>query len=189
MQHRRTTAPIVLAAALTAALAGCRTTTATVTTTAANTTAGTVKASAAAAAKPAGLGATIDVTDSSGTKLAVTLVKVDAKAQSTDGFSTPSSGDQYFAAQFRIQDVSGAAWSDAVDNCVKVGDKAGQQFQSDIVSSISSGPLFADTVDLAVGGSSLGWVVFDVPSGDAVTLVQFTPDSGMADSTAQWTLG
>jgi hypothetical protein len=151
-------------------------------------TTGAKSASAAAPNQPAGLGATIDVTDFSGDKLAVTLVKVDPKVTSTDGFSSPNSGDQYYAAQFEIKDVGSTAWSDAPSNCTVIKDGKSQTFQSTIVASISSGPLMATTVNIAAGDSTLGWIVFEVPSGDAVTTVQFTPDSGMATSTAQWKL-
>lgn len=159
------------------------------TTAARNTDTAAARASSApAAGKPAGLGDTIDVTDASGDKLAVTLMKVDSNATATDGFSSPDAGDQYYAAQFQIKDVGGTAWSDAPSNCTAVKDGKGQTFQSTIVESISSGPLMADTANVAAGDSTLGWIVFEVPKGDAVATVQFTPDSGMAESTAQWSL-
>lgn len=174
-------------------LAGCQPSS-TVSTTAANT--GTAKASAAAApattaaaSKPAGLGDTINVADTNGDKLAVTLAKVDAGAASTDGFSSPDAGDQYYAAQFQIKDVGSTAWSDAPSNCAVVKDGKGQTFQSTIVQSVSSGPLMGNTVNLAAGDSTLGWIVFEVPKGDSVTVVQFTPDSGMGSDTGQWSVG
>jgi hypothetical protein len=174
-------------------LAGCQPSS-TVSTTAANT--GGAKASAAAApattaaaAKAAGLGDTIDVTgETSGEKLAVTLVKVDPKAQSTDGFSSPPAGDAYFAAQIQIKNIGTAAYSDSADNCLAVKDGKGQQFQTDLISSVSSGPTM-DQLNIAPGDTSLGWVVFDVPIGDAVAKVQFTEDSGMGGDTAQWSIG
>jgi len=45
-----------------------------------------------------------------------------------------------------------------------------------------------DTVNPAAGDTSLGWLVFEVPTGDQVAQVQFTPDSGMGDDTAQWSV-
>jgi hypothetical protein len=153
-----------------------------------STSAAKATSAAATANKPAGLGATIDVTDSSGDELAVTLVKVDAEATATDGFSSPRSGNQYYAAQFEIKDVGSSAWNDAPSNCTVVKDVKNQTFQSTIVEAISSGPLMSTTANIAAGDSTLGWIVFEVPKGDAVTKIQFTPDSGMADSTAQWSL-
>ena len=153
-----------------------------------STTVAKATSAAATANKQAGLGATIDVTDATGDVLAVTLVKVDAKVTATDGFSSPRSGNQYYAAQFEIKDVGSSTWSDAPSNCTVVKDAKDQTFQSTIVESISSGPLMAITANIAAGDSTLGWIVFEVPKGDAVTKIQFTPDSGMADSTAQWSL-
>jgi hypothetical protein len=172
------------------AVAGAKSGTSVNTTAAGSGSSSTIAATTTAAApnKPAGLGSTIDVTDTSGDNLAVTLVKVDAKATATDGFSSPDSGDQYYAAQFEIKDVGSGAWSDAPSNCTVIKDGKGQTFQSTIVESISSGPLMATTANIAAGDSTLGWIVFEVPKGDAVTTVQFTPDSGMADSTVQWSL-
>ncbi|MBR7832462.1 DUF4352 domain-containing protein [Actinospica durhamensis] len=160
----------------------------TVNTTAANTPAAAGKSAAGAGSKAAGLGDTIEVTDVAGDKLAVTLKKVDASPHATSGFESPDSGDQYYAAQFEIKDVGGKAWSDSPSNCVVVKDAKGQTFQSTIVSAISSGPMMADTANLAAGDSTLGWIVFEVPKGDKVTTVQFTPLSGMDDDTAQWKL-
>lgn len=166
--------------------------TSTVNTTAANTAgssgAKAAASSAAPAAKKAGLGDTITVTDPSGVGLAVTLVKVDASASSTDEFSTPSSGNEYYAAQFQIKNTASAAWSDSPSNCVVVKDGKGQTFQSTIVTSISSGPLMTDSANIASGDTTLGWIVFEVPKGDKITTVQFTPLSGMGSDTAQWSL-
>lgn len=162
----------------------------TVNTTAANNPAAASKSAAddGTGSKAAGLGDTIDVTDVAGDKLAVTLKKIDASPHATSGFESPDSGTQYYAAQFEIKDVGGKAWSDSPSNCVVVKDAKGQTFQSTIVSAISSGPMMADTANLAAGDSTLGWIVFEVPKGDKVTTVQFTPLSGMDDDTAQWSL-
>jgi hypothetical protein len=174
-------------------LAGCKTTS-TVSTTAANT--GGAKASAAAApattaaaSKPAGLGDAIDLTDASGDKIAVTVVKIDSKAEATDGFSTPPAGDAYYAAQIQIKNVGSSAYSDSPSNCLVVKDGKGQAFQPDLVQSASSGPLMATTVNLAAGDTALGWVVFDVATGDTVTNVEFTVDSGMGSDSGEWSIG
>lgn len=185
----RTTRLLATAAAL-LSLAGCTSLGSSVTTT--PDTGAATKAAAPgtkAPARPAGLGATITVTDESGVDLAVTLEKTDAAAKATDGFSTPDHGDQYYAAQFEIKDVGSAAWSDSPSNCVVVKDGKGQTFQSTIVQSVSSGPLMAGTANIAPGDSALGWIVFEVPEGDRVTAVQFTPLSGMGSDTAQWAAG
>jgi Domain of unknown function (DUF4352) len=162
----------------------------TVNTTAAGTHAARAAAGASSAAsKPAGVGDAIDLSDSSGDKIAVTMVKTDANAAATDGFSTPPAGDKYYGVQVQIKDVGSIAWSDSPSNCMVVKDGKGQQFQTDIVQSISSGSLMSATVNLAAGDSALGWIVFDVLTGNTMTAVQFTPDSGTSSDTGQWSIG
>jgi hypothetical protein len=189
MRTSRTPA-LAASAASVLLLAGCGSLGTKVNTTANNTpAANSTGDTKAAASKKAGLGDAITVTDPSGVSLAVTLVKVDAGAKSTDEFSTPDAGDQYYAAQFRIKDAASAAWADSPSNCAVVKDGKGQTFQSTIVTSISSGPLMTDSANIAAGDSTLGWIVFEVPKGDTVTTVQFTPLSGMGSDTAQWSIG
>lgn len=166
-------------------LAGCNK--AIVSTTAANTSTGAAKASSGAAA--ATVGSTIDLTDNSGDKLAVTIVKVDPKATATDGFSSPPAGDSFFAVQVQIKNLGPGAYSDSPSNGMTVKDAKGQGFQFDIVQGISSGTLMPATVNLAVGDTALGWEVFDVTTGDTVTQVEFTTDSGMGSSSGEWTVG
>lgn len=176
------------AAGLAAVLAGCMATSSTVNTTAANTTKAAAGAtpSKAAALKPAAVGDSVGVAGFQGSKLTVQLVKLFPNAQGADQFTNPDSGKQFYAAQLRITNTASSAWSDSPDNCVKLKDAAGQQFQSDL-SDVTAGQSFG-SVNLAPGDSVLGVVVFQVPTGDKPVKLQFTPNSGMADSTAQWNL-
>lgn len=170
---------------LLAVLAGCKSTTSTVSTTVVS---GSAAASAAASApvKAAGLGDTITVSGFNGEKLTVTLVKVFPDAKGADEFTTPAAGKVFYAAQLRIVNAGAKAYSDSPDNSVVLKDASGQQFQSDLAS-VTAGQSFG-SVNLAAGDSVLGVVVFQVPSGDKPVKLQFTPDSGMADHTAQWNL-
>lgn len=170
---------------LLAALAACKSTTSTVSTTVVS---GSAAASAAASApvKAAGLGDTITVSGFNGEKLTVTLVKVFPDAKGADEFTTPAAGKVFYAAQLRIVNAGAKAYSDSPDNSVVLKDASGQQFQSDLAS-VTAGQSFG-SVNIAAGDSVLGVVVFQVSSGDKPVKLQFTPDSGMADHTAQWNL-
>lgn len=170
---------------LLAALAACRSTTSTVSTTVASGSA-TASAAASAPVKAAGLGDTITVGGFNGEKLTVTLVKVFPDAKGADEFTTPAAGKVFYAAQLRIVNAGAKAYSDSPDNSVVLKDASGQQFQSDLAS-VTAGQSFG-SVNIAAGDSVLGVVVFQVPSGDKPVKLQFTPDSGMADHTAQWNL-
>lgn len=171
---------------LLAMLAGCKSTTSTVSTTAQTSGAAASAASASASAKPAGIGDTIAVSGFNGEKLTVTLVKVFPDAKGADEFTNPQAGKAFYAAQLRIANAGSKAYSDSPDNCATLKDASGQQFQPDL-SDVTAGQSFG-SVNIAPGDSVLGVVVFQVPSGDKPVKLQFTPDSGMANSTAQWNL-
>lgn len=168
-----------------AALAACKSTTSTVSTTA-QTSGAAASAAVSASVKPAALGDTIAVSGFNGEKLTVTLVKLFPDAKGADEFTNPAAGKVFYAAQLRITNTGSKAYSDSPDNCATLKDASGQQFQSD-PSDVTAGQSFG-SVNIAPGDSVLGVVVFQVPSGDKPVKLQFTPDSGMADSTGQWNL-
>lgn len=173
---------------LVAVLAGCSSTDSTVNTAAASgaPSVAAVASSSKPAVKPAGVGDSISVTGFGGEKLTVQLVKLFPDAKGADEFTQAGSGKHFYAAQLRITNAGSKAYSDSPDNSVVLRDSSGQQFQSDL-SDVTAGQSFG-SVNLAAGDSVLGVVVFQVPDGDKPVKLQFTPDSGMADSTAQWNL-
>jgi hypothetical protein len=121
-----------------------------------------------------------------GSKAEVTALKFVDPATPTGGFDTPAAGSRYVAVEFQIQNNGTAIYDDSPDNNAKVADTSGHQFDSTIVSSISSGPLFPATVRLSPGERAVGWVVFEVPTKSEIAKVKFTPDSGYADDSGQW---
>jgi hypothetical protein len=134
------------------------------------------------------LGSTITLNgQSTGEKLDVALLKIAPTTTATDGFSTPPAGDRLFAAQFRLTNTGTIAYTDAPDNDAVALDVAGHQYQTDIVASVSAGPLFSDQLNIAPGSAASGWIVFDVPSATTITTVQFTTDSGFGN-TGKWTV-
>ncbi|HZP55029.1 DUF4352 domain-containing protein [Actinocrinis sp.] len=183
----RSVAPAAVVLLGVVVLAGCKSTTNTVSTTPAGSgAAAAVSAKPSGAVKPAGLGDAITVTGFNHEKLAVTLVKVFPDAKGADEFTSPDAGKVFYAVQLRIANAGGVAYSDSPDNGTVLKDAAGQQFQTDLAS-VTAGQSFG-SVNIAPGDSVLGVVVFQVPNGDKPVRLQFTPDSGMADSTAQWNL-
>jgi hypothetical protein len=185
----RTRTALPAAVLLLAASAGCASTGSSVNTTAASSAPSVTPVASSPskpAAKPAQVGDSVGVTGFGGEKLTVQLVKVFPDAKGADEFTSPDSGKQFYAVQLRITNAGSKAYSDSPDNCVVLRDTSGQQFQSDL-SNVTAGQSFG-SVNLAAGDSVLGVVVFQVPVGDKPVKVQFTPDSGMADSTAQWNL-
>ena len=124
---------------------------------------------------------------SDGEILAVTLTKVADPATPADEFSTPQGSDRLVGTQFRVANAGSIPYHDAIDNDVQLIDDKGQAYQPELGDSITAGRLFEE-VRIDPGDSRLGFVVFSVPTGVRLSTVQFVPDSGFADDTAQWTL-
>lgn len=178
-QYARLTAAIALTSV---AFAGC--TSVGKVNTNADTDTGSKKAKSAA---PAKLKQPITIRgNEDGAKTQVTAVKFVNSVKSTDGFSTPEKGQRWIGVQFRIKNTGTLAYDDAPSNGAKVIDTHGQQFESDITaSSINAGPMLPALTKVAVGGSALGYLVFAVPKASKVSKIQFSEDSGFAD-TAEW---
>ena len=121
-----------------------------------------------------------------GSKAEITAMKFVDPATATGGIDTPAAGSRYVAVEFQIQNTGTATYDDSPDNNARVADISGHLFDSTIVSSISSGPLFPATVQLRPGQKAVGYVVFEVPVASKIARVQFTPDSGFADDSGQW---
>lgn len=124
----------------------------------------------------------------SGNQLTVTLKNWSTGVHSTNGMESPEPGKAWVAAQFEIKNSGSNTYSDSPNNCVQVADASGQRFPATIVTDITNGPVMTSDMKLAPGDKALGWIVFEVPNGSKVAAVQFTPNSGMADSTGQWTV-
>jgi hypothetical protein len=161
----------------------------------ASTTSATITTAPAAttpaAAKPtiAKVGDTVTVTGDEGLKLAITLKKwLPHGVKSDNEYITPDSGKVWVAGQFEIKNVGTAVYDDSPDNCVQAADAAGQRYDSGYVDSITAGPSMPSDVKLPTGDKALGWVVFEVPKGTTVTKIQYTPNSGFADQTGQWSI-
>ncbi|WP_051367637.1 DUF4352 domain-containing protein [Hamadaea tsunoensis] len=145
-------------------------------------------APARAYAADPGLGDAITLTgDVEGDVVTVTPLKVANPAAAADDFSGPDAGHKLVGVQFRLQNAGTVTYSDSPDNCATLVDTDGQRFHPTIAD-IAAGPTFPGSVTMSPGGSALGWIVFEVPSSARPASVQFTPDSGFADDTGEWTL-
>jgi hypothetical protein len=134
----------------------------------------------------AAVGDTITVSGDDGVKLALTLKKWTDTARSTDQYFTPEPGKAWVAGQFEIRNVGTAVYDDSPGNCAQAADAQGQRFDEALVDAITAGPLMPAELKLPPGDVALGWIVFLVPKPPAVTRVQYTPNSGFAEETAQW---
>src|SRR5262249_10817478 len=113
--------------------------------------------------------------------------KVADPATPADDLSTPQGGDRLVGTQFRVTNAGSSPYEDSIENDVQLIDTSGQAYQPEIADSITAGQLFQE-VRIDPSESRLGFFVFGVPSVVRPATVQFVPDSGLADDTAQWTL-
>ena len=157
----------------------------------ANTTAATTHLPASKAATPSaahvGAAITLGGNNKPGEKLSVAVVKVAATTEATDGFTRPSKGMRFAAVQFRLHNLGKSTYTDSPDNGAKVFDQQGQSFGSYITGgNVKAGPGFASgTVNIAPGGSELGYVTFQVPRHFRIAKIQFGTDSGFGQ-TGEW---
>lgn len=196
MRTRHTAAALTAAAVLTLTATACSSDDATVSTKPDKTSAATTTAAPAStkpkpAPKPspkaAGVGDTISLQGFEGVKFAVTLVKVDRAPKSSNEYIQPDKGKKWVAVQLKITNTGTEVYDDSPDNCGQAADTQGQRYSSQYVDSLAAGPSFP-SLNLPPGEKALGWVTFEVPKSARITTIQYTADSGMGNSTAQWTI-
>lgn len=143
-------------------------------------------AAAAASSPAAGPGDTITVKGFKGEKLAVTLVSVNTAVHGS-GMSTPPAGKHFVDVKLRIRDEGTGAYSASPSVATQLVDASGQSYEPSMAG--AGCHQFPGAVHIARGASSLGCVLFTVPTAAKITQVQFTPDAGMGQHTAQWSAG
>ena len=187
----RSSAGIALASLLVVAAAGCTssskaTSAASSATPKAAAPSGQKSLIASASPTPAAVGHTLSLTGiNSGEKVDVTVVKVVDPASGT-GISSPPPGKRLVAVQFRLHNTGSATYNDTPANGAKVVDTKGQGFDSAIADTTSAGPNFPATTTISPGGKALGFVVFEVPTGSKIAMVQFALNSGISTDVGQW---
>lgn len=141
---------------------------------------------AAAAPSPVPVGHTLSLTGiNAGEKLDVTVVKVVDPARGT-ALSSPPPGKRLVAVRFRLHNTGSTTYNDSPANGAKVVDTEGQGFDSAIADTTSAGANFPATTTVSPGGKALGFIVFEVPAGSKLALVQFALDSGFSTDVGQW---
>lgn len=132
------------------------------------------------------IGATLNVHDSSGNALAVTVTQVVDPATGVDQFNQPNPGDRFVAVEMTLSNQSAATISDDANGDTTVIGTDSQVYTADF-DNVSECTNFGygEFTLLAGSPSELGCVVFQLPNGVNVKQVQFSFDSAFLD-TAQW---
>jgi hypothetical protein len=145
---------------------------------------------APATSGPVGTSFTVTTQNDSGAAVVytVTLMSVDQAAGTSAYETLANPGDHMTAARFSITGVTGHATDDANNDASATGADTTEFPSSD--NSVTDGPNFSyGTWSVTPGQTVSGWVSFEVPAGDKLASVAWTPDSGMGGTTATWNIG
>lgn len=137
---------------------------------------------------PAGTSFTVTTQDDSGASVSytVTLVKVDQEAALAAYTELAAPGDHMAAAEFRITGVTGQVSDDANNDAGAVGTDTTEYPYSD--NAVTDGPNFSyGEFAVSAGQTVSGWVSFELPAGQQVASVQWTPNI-FEGSHATWTV-
>ncbi|GAA1986322.1 DUF4352 domain-containing protein [Catenulispora subtropica] len=154
-----------------------------------SSTATTPPTSSAPSDRKAGVGDTIELSDSTtGKNIAVTVTKVVDPDAPSNPYETPPAGDRFESIQFRIVNSGTGPYQDAPLAEISAKDAAGQTMQLEIVTATAAGAQMPASVNLAPGDTALGFVTFAVPAGDKIAQTQFTI-IGAQSATGEWQIG
>jgi Domain of unknown function (DUF4352) len=145
-----------------------------------NTPTGTQTAQIGSAITLAGL--------STGEQISVTVTKVYSDAQPVDQYSEAPAGDRLYAVAFQLKNTGSVGYSDAPTNSAIVFDSNGRSYQTQF-DDVTECQSFETVVDIPVGSSSVGCIVYEVPNDAKITKVQVILDSGYGPQTGEWKIG
>lgn len=145
-----------------------------------NTPTGTQTAQIGSAITLAGL--------SAGEQMSVTVTKVYSDAQAVDQYNEAPVGDRLYAVAFQLKNTGSAGYSDAPSNSAIVFDSNGHSYQTQF-DNVTECQSFQTVVNIQVGSSSVGCIVYEVPNNAKITKVRVILDSGYGPQTGEWKVG
>jgi hypothetical protein len=122
---------------------------------------------------PGLVGATFSVSDSSGTKVDVTVQKVIDPASGASKYSKPSSGKHLVGVQLRVTNAAATTYQNNANNETTIVLSNGKTTDADYNPITGCGNFDNGQIKLASGKSGTGCVTFQVPNGDKVTTVRY----------------
>jgi hypothetical protein len=183
----------VLAACLTVGACGTQTIVRTVTTNgsypaaSASTAAPASESESSGQTEQARVGDMLSVSGQDGERLDVTVDQVmDPLTVGPD--DQADAGQRYVGVQITMKNSGSVPYSDSPSNGATLLSSSGEQATGEIVSGGPCGNDFQSSVKIAPGDSEQGCIPFELPDGQTAGTFQFTPDSGFANQTAQWSL-
>jgi hypothetical protein len=133
------------------------------------------------------LGATLPVSDTSGTQLDVTLTKVIDPASGANSYSKPASGKHFVGVKLRVHNTAAAAYQNNANNETTIKLSNGKTLQANYNPIAGCGNFDNGQVNLKSGATSTGCVTFQVPKGSKVIQVSYR-NTVFPGITAQWSI-
>jgi hypothetical protein len=133
---------------------------------------------------PFSVGQAAKFDDGQGNTATITLVRVIDPAQGADQYTTPSPGDRFVTAEFKILNTGNSFQPEPTSDAT-VFDTASHSYSS-TYQDVQGCPAFASNLTLTGGETADGCVTFEIPTGSALQKVQYSEQSG--GGTAIWTL-
>ena len=131
------------------------------------------------------LGATLAVSDSSGTRLDVTLKKVIDPAGHANSYSKPASGKHFVGVKLRVKNAAATTYQNNANNETVVVLADGKTLHANYNPIANCGNFDNGQIKLKSGAASTGCVTFQVPKGQTVVKVSYS-NTVFPGTTAQW---
>jgi hypothetical protein len=128
-----------------------------------------------------------EVSDGSGDKMSVRLVKVIDPAQGADEFTTPDHGKRFVGAVFVLRGITGH-FSDDADNDALIIGTNGQTYDADFDDIAGYTNFNGGEFNVRTGERSKGAVTFQLPLHVRVAKVEWDASSGFGGAPAEWTI-
>jgi Domain of unknown function (DUF4352) len=137
-------------------------------------------------ASPSGaVGSTLEVSDTSGTKLDVTVEQLIQPATGANKYSQPSAGKSFVGVKLRIKNIGKASYQNNANNETTITVSGGKALVADYNPITGCGNFDNGQVSLSVGGAKTGCVTFQVSSGQKVAAVRYA-NTVFPGTTAEW---
>jgi hypothetical protein len=135
---------------------------------------------------PSGMvGSTLPVSDSSGTKIKVTVTQMLNPATGANAYATPKTGKYFVGVQLRILNAATTKYQNNANNETTITLGSGHTVKADYNAISGCSNFDNGQVTLSGGASKTGCVTFQVPNGESIATIRYG-NTTFPGTTAQW---
>jgi uncharacterized protein DUF4352 len=131
------------------------------------------------------LGATLAVSDTSGTRLGVTLKKLIDPASGANQYSNPAKGSHFVSVKLRIHNTAASTYQNNANNETTITLANGKKLYADYNPIAGCGNFDNGQITVKSGAASTGCVTFQVPKGQKVIKVGYR-NTVFPGQSAEW---